>query len=255
MQAYVAGSVIATKAWREDCFVILFSGDNFNVPYSFNLIYKDFKEEYLKDTRDFKNELKQTNSKSILFTGGEPCLQRQALLDISRFSKRMGVYVGIETNGSKPDCLRSLLKENLLDFIALDIKTPLKEDVFEKITKSRTFFITPKQIIDDIKESLKLLKEYSNKVDIEIRTTIVPGIMYKKEDILGIASEIKDIECRWTLQQFNPNNVVDKKFNSLNPPTERFLDNLKQTCQKKYPNIRIDIFTENRDYYTIEESD
>lgn len=252
MQAYIAGSLIASKSWpKNNCFVILFSGDNFKVPYSFNSDFLDFKEEFLRDIRDFKKEI---NAKCVLFTGGEPCLQRQTLLDISRFAKKTDISIGLETNGSKPDCLKSLLKENLVDFIALDIKAPLREDIFERVTHSSTFFITTKQIIEDIKESVELLKEYQDKVNIELRTTIVPGLIYKKEDILEIASLINNLECRWLLQQFRANEkVIDKKFRNLNSPTKRFLENLKNSCQKKFPNLRIDVFTDERDYYTIEE--
>ena len=172
-------------------------------------------------------------------------------MDISRFAKKLKIKTGIETNGSKPLCLKSLLRENLLDFVALDLKAPLRNDIFDRVTKSSTFFITSKQIIDDTRETLKILKVYQDKIDIEIRTTIVPGLIYKKEDILEIASEIKDIECRWTLQQFKP---VPDKFANVNSPTEKFLENLRKICQKEYPNLRIDIFTDMRDYYTIEES-
>jgi len=255
MQAYIAGSVLSAKAWpSSDCFVILFSGDNFKVPYSFNSGFLDFREEFLKDVKDLKKEIREMNPKYVLFTGGEPCMQRQALLDIARFTKKNNISVGLETNGSKPDCLKSLLKENLVDYIALDIKSPLDKDVFEKTTKSGTFFITTKQIIDDVRQSISLLNEYSDKVNVEIRTTIVPGLIYKKEDILKIASVIKELECRWILQQFRPKeSVLDKRFRNVNSPTARFLENLKKSCQKKFPNLRIDVFIGERDYYTFPE--
>ncbi|THB79012.1 MAG: anaerobic ribonucleoside-triphosphate reductase activating protein [Desulfobacteraceae bacterium] len=60
----------------------------------------------------------------VAVTGGEPCLQHD--LDLfCRTVKDMGFKVKLDTNGSRPQILQSLLDENLVDYIAMDIKTSL----------------------------------------------------------------------------------------------------------------------------------
>lgn len=246
MQAYVGGIVpLSTVDWPANvCTVIFFAGCDFRCPYCYNKDFVDFKEEFLKDLKDVKKEIIKNSGfiDAVLFSGGEACLQRQALLTLARFTKKLGLRVGIETNGSKPYSIKSLINENLLDFIALDIKAPFKKEIFERVTQSGTFFKRPEDVIKDIKQTIRILKNNQDKIQIELRTTVVPGLIFRKHDILEIAKEINGLNCRWVLQQFISNKgTVDPKLNSIESPTKKFLENLKQECQKKYSKLRIDI--------------
>ena len=58
----------------------------------------------------------------VIFSGGEPTLQKEALLALARQSKAMGLAIGVQTNGVFPDTLEALIKEGIVDRIALDIK-------------------------------------------------------------------------------------------------------------------------------------
>lgn len=59
----------------------------------------------------------------VVFSGGEPTLQGDALLALARAAKERGLLVGIQTNGYFPDVLSRLIDERLVDRIALDYKT------------------------------------------------------------------------------------------------------------------------------------
>ena len=59
----------------------------------------------------------------VVFSGGEPTLQKDALLVLARFVKKQGLAVGIQTNGQFPATLEALIAENLVDRVALDYKT------------------------------------------------------------------------------------------------------------------------------------
>jgi len=59
----------------------------------------------------------------VVFSGGEPTLQKEALTELSRYAKGRGLAVGIQTNGLFPDTLEALIKENLVDKVAIDYKT------------------------------------------------------------------------------------------------------------------------------------
>ena len=246
MQAYI-GDIIPLSEKdlpNRACTKILFAGCDFCCPYCYSRDILDFREEFLKDLKEVKNEIIKNSDSidAVIFSGGEPCLQRQSLLTLARFTKKLGLNVGIETNGSKPYSIKSLINENLLDFIVLDIKAPFKKEIFEKVTQSGTFFKRPEDVIKDIKQTIGILKKNQDKIQIELRTTVAPGLIFRKNDILEIAKEISGLNCRWTLQQFiSSKGTLDPKLNSIESPTKKFLENLKKECQKKYSNLRIDI--------------
>jgi len=58
----------------------------------------------------------------VVITGGEPALQAD-LADWCRKIKALGMAVKLDTNGSFPRVLASLLDQGLVDYIAMDIKT------------------------------------------------------------------------------------------------------------------------------------
>ena len=246
MQAYIAGvspiSILSNP--KERVIKIIFAGCNFKCPYCNMKEIEYFKKEFEKDLKDVKELVKKYAefSGSVIFTGCEPTLQRQALLDLARFARNEGLNIGIETNGSRPESIRSLFNENLFDFVAIDIKAPFEKTVFEKVTKSSTFFLRSEDIIRSIRETIGFLKEYQDRIEIEVRTTVVPGLIFRKEDFLEIAKEIKGLECRWVIQQFIPTKgLMNPKFESLKPPTGEFLEAIKEACQKEFLNLRIDI--------------
>ena len=119
---------------------------------------------------------------------------------------------------------------------------PFNEDAFEKVTKSRTFFITSNQIMQNIKATLEMLYESRDKLDIEIRTTIVPSLLFRKEDILEIAKIVNDLEARWVIQRFdNQQEMADKNMQSINPPSISFLEDIKEACIKQFPKLRVEV--------------
>ena len=61
---------------------------------------------------------------AVVITGGEPTIQP----DLSKFIakiKKLGYLVKVDTNGTNPDMLKKLIKEGLVDYLAMDIKAPL----------------------------------------------------------------------------------------------------------------------------------
>ncbi len=247
MQGYIAATIPATLDWQgRNSFAVFFAGCDFRCKYCFVPEYLDFKNEYLVDIRDIKKEIRNSAElvEHVLFTGGEPCLQRDALIDLARLCKKEGLKVTLDTNATRKDTIQSLVKNQLVDNIVIDIKTPMDDAMFEGLTKSKTFFKTTKEILANIKETIEYLKQNQDKVNIEFKTVVIPSFIFKKEDFLQIADMIKDFECRWVLQQFEADpekQIVDNNMKNISPPTKKFIENIRDTCQKKYPNLRIDI--------------
>jgi len=58
----------------------------------------------------------------VCLTGGEPLLQKDAL-DFMRFVRSFGYKLKLDTNGFYPEVLEKAIKEGLVDYIAMDIKS------------------------------------------------------------------------------------------------------------------------------------
>lgn len=81
-----------------------------------------------EDLRDHEAvaEMIRTSSpfiSGVVFSGGEPTLQKEALLVLAGYAKKRGLAVGIQTNGLFPGTLEELIRRKLVDRIAIDYKT------------------------------------------------------------------------------------------------------------------------------------
>jgi len=76
-------------------------------------------EEILKSVAARRGKLD-----AVVVSGGEPTLQPD-LPEFLHELKKLGYAVKLDTNGSRPDVLESLLKSKLIDYVAMDIKAPL----------------------------------------------------------------------------------------------------------------------------------
>ncbi|MBI2546636.1 4Fe-4S cluster-binding domain-containing protein [Candidatus Woesearchaeota archaeon] len=250
MQGYIAGVLLNSETvWHRNTAIgIFFAGCDFKCPACTKPKITDFKEEFRIDIKDVKEAIRVNAhiSNAVLFTGGEPCLQREVILDIAKYAKSLSLKTGIETNGSKPLVLRKLVKDGLLNFLSIDFRAPMEPGIFEKLTKSKTFFIDTEEIIMNFKRSLIVAKRYNPQLQLQFRTTIVPGLLYRKEDILEIAKIIRHFSCTWKLEQFNPSlPTLNPNMQNLFPVSQQFMENLKEACLEQYPNLRIEIVNYN----------
>lgn len=125
----------------------------------------------------------------VCLTGGEPTLQKD-LKEFIRSLKALGYLVKLDTNGYRPQIVRELLGEGLLDYVAMDIKAPLEKYPLAAGWKEMD--------VKKIRESIRLLMD--GEVPYEFRTTVVKGI-HDKEDFEQIGRLLQG--CRaYYLQGF-----------------------------------------------------
>jgi len=81
--------------------------------------------ENLRDTDEIIDLIggSKIAASGVVFSGGEPTMQKDALVVLARAAKNLGLAVGIQTNGLFPDTLEALIRERLVDRIAIDYKT------------------------------------------------------------------------------------------------------------------------------------
>lgn len=124
----------------------------------------------------------------VVICGGEPTIHSE-LPEFIREFKKMGIPVKLDTNGSNPQVLKKLINENLLDYVAMDIKAP-----FEKYSEISGVPVETEEIL----KSIEILKE--EKIDYEFRTTVVPDFL-QEADIEKISKLIAGSRY-YVLQQF-----------------------------------------------------
>lgn len=198
---------------------VFLSGCNFRCPwcYSSELVLPDKIKDHPKiPEKEFFDflESKKGLLEGVVVCGGEPTLNCE-LADFIKKIKEMGFCVKLDTNGSNPDMLKSLLEGKLVDYVAMDIKAPREK--YEELTGQKIN-------VEDISKSINMLLGLS--VDYEFRTTLVPDLL-KKEDIMGISRWILGAK-RYYIQNFRPEKNLDKRFEGISPyPDEYVLDIVK----------------------------
>jgi len=125
---------------------------------------------------------------AVVISGGEPTLQAD-LTDFIRKIKQAGFLVKLDTNGTNPAAVEQLIAENLLDYLAMDIKAPW--DKYQTITGR-------KYDVDLLKKTVKLI--INSGLEHEFRTTYVEGLL-SLEDIDEIIGQIKGAK-RYFVQNF-----------------------------------------------------
>ena len=146
----------------------------------------------------------------VCVTGGEPTLHRDLPHFLAKI-KGMNFLAKLDTNGTNPRMLKYLIDEDLLDYIAMDIKAPLER--YEEVVRVKVNE-------ENIKRSINLIKESG--INYEFRTTVVPELL-NKEDILAIGRWLQGAK-RFYIQQFRGIKTLDKNFVSKKPYSEEELE-------------------------------
>ncbi len=185
-------------------------GCNFRCPFCYNRELV-FGGASLTPEKEIINYLKKRQGilEALTITGGEPTLQKD-LKDFIKKVKKLNYLIKIDTNGTNPNILKELLDENLIDYVAMDIKA----------SKGKYSVLAGTEVnLKNIEKSVKIIKKQAP--DYEFRTTIVPDLLRKK-DIIDIAEWLKGSE-RYILQQFQkPSDLINKNFNKLKPHKKEF---------------------------------
>lgn len=193
------------------------SGCNFRCPFCHNPALAEGDESVLdysfSDIILFL-ESRQKKLDGICITGGEPLLYEETI-ELAERAKYMGFLVKIDTNGSNPERLRTVIEKRIADYIAMDIKNAPEK--YEMTSGSK--------MLEQVKESVSYLLQ--NKVDYEFRTTVT-GNLHTAADFEKIGKWIAGAK-RYFLQKFVDSGSI------LNGNSEDFEVSLEK--MKEYKNI------------------
>ncbi len=231
---------------------IFVSGCNFRCGFCYNpelVLPKQLKEspaiseeevfQFLEERKDFLQ--------ALVVCGGEPTIHKE-LPEFIKKIKKLEFLVKLDTNGSNPEMLEKLVGQELLDYIAMDIKAPigaknekpktprptavsgLGKDQKHKLKIKNKYEQTVgvRVNLKEIEKSIKIIK--NSGVDYEFRTTVVPSI-HTKEDIVQIAKDLSPAK-KYYLQNFEPNKAtINPDFQNIKPYPKEYLQEIRQAVK------------------------
>ena len=193
------------------------AGCNFRCPFCHNASLvthindsEHFDEEYVLDYLNKRKDILD----GVCITGGEPLLHDELECFIKKI-KDLGYLVKLDTNGYSPDRLIKLVNDELIDYVAMDIKNskekyPLSSGIAD-LDVSR------------IEKSVAFLLE--NRVNYEFRTTVVKEL-HTLNDIESIAKWISGAP-RYFLQNFiDTGDLISDNMSSVDTQTIKIMQDI-----------------------------
>ena len=204
--------------------IIFTQGCNFKCPYCHNSGLLGHNNEDLIDESEIFSYLNKRKGviDGIVISGGEPTIQKDLIFFMKRV-KDLGFLIKLDTNGSNPDLVEEIINQNLVDYIAMDIKNILED--YKDITDV-------KPNVEKLRRSIELIKK--SQIDHEFRTTIIKNI----HDIKRIKKICSYVDGdKMFLQNFEKSeNVLGKH---LEPFSKEELIQIKEEMKGKFPNVKV----------------
>lgn len=170
----------------------------------------------------------------VCITGGEPTIQPDIVEFIKKI-KKMGFAVKLDSNGTRPDVLKKLIDQKLIDYIAMDIKSDLKN--YPKMTgmnNVETRFIA--SILDRIKLSVDLIM--NSRIPYEFRTTVVPGL-HAEKDFLAIAKWLAGAREYWLQEYREDFKILDQNLKKKTKGKKLDLEKIRKSIEKSFGKVGI----------------
>jgi len=197
--------------------IVWTSGCNFRCPFCYNKnLALGTAELFPQDEILSFLSKRKALLEGVVISGGEPLLHDD-LIDFIKRIKDLRLLVKIDTNGAFPERLSELLEQQLVDYVAMDVKAPKKK--YPELTGVDID-------LSNIEASIDLLKTKAPAY--EFKTTFIPGLL-TKEDIIEIAQWLKGADT-YFLQQFKIKTpLLSPTLETILPyPREYLVETLKE---------------------------
>ncbi len=161
---------------RVACTVFL-GGCNFRCPFCHNSQLLGGDAEELMDSSALLDFLGKRRGvlDGVCITGGEPTLHAD-LPELLHEIRALGYQIKLDTNGYRPDVLKAVIDEGLVDYVAMDVKNGPAH-------YGQTIGLDAPELAK-IEQSIRLLLE--GRVDYELRTTVVSPL-HTEDSIAAMA--------------------------------------------------------------------
>ena len=160
----------------------------------------------------------------VCITGGEPTVSRE-LPEIVKEIKKLGYAVKLDTNGTNPGMVKTMVEKGLLDYVAMDIKNSPE--------KYRETAGVENITLEAVCETVEFLK--SGKIEYEFRTTVTREL-HKKEDFLKIRKWLSGSR-RYFLQAYQESEQVIRPIYSSYSKEQ--LENFRQLLLEEIEQVEL----------------
>ena len=184
---------------------VFFGGCDMRCPFCHNAELLDGTAPSVMDEEELLGFLKKRRGllDGVAITGGEPLLQKD-LPELAARIRDLGYPIKLDTNGTHPDLLDRMIRDGLVQYVAMDIKN--SPERYAETVGLQQFDIEP------VRKSVQILLE--GRTDYEFRTTTVAEF-HDDESFEKIGPWIRGAK-RYYLQRFTDRDTVP--FEGLHAP-------------------------------------
>lgn len=182
-----------------------------------NVRAEDLAKKILRNQPYFRR-----NQGGVTFSGGEPLLQSEFLIEVCKILKKEGLHIALDTAGVGNGDYEELL--SYIDLVLLDIKHVAREG-YQEITGM------------EIDDSLKFIDSLNKSgVPVWIRQVIVPGIMDHDSYLEKLSLVLRNIQNIERIEFLPYHTMGKEKYKKLgiSYPYEDLEEMNQEKCQKLY---------------------
>ncbi len=208
------------------CTVFL-GGCDLRCPFCHNAELIDGTVPAVMDSTELLAFLKKRQGllEGVAVTGGEPLLRGDELTELAERIRDLGYPLKLDTNGTHPDRLRTLIDHGLVAYIAMDIKN--SPERYARTCGLETMDLAP------VRESAALLME--GKTEYEFRTTTVAEL-HDEESFRKIGEWIRGAK-RYFLQKFTDRDTVP--FEGFHAPSDEQMKLYRAVAREYIPGAEL----------------
>ena len=205
---------------------VFFGGCDFRCPFCHNWELLDGSSPAQTDSEALLQFLNKRKGmlEGVVVTGGEPLLRKE-LPELLRQIKELGYPVKLDTNGNHPEALEKVIRDGLVDYVAMDIKN----------SRGKYAMTAGLETLDTgaVEQSVRLLM--NGPVEYEFRTTVVREL-HDDDSFLDIREWIVGARHYW-LQYFTDRDTVP--FEGFHAPDEITMKHYADLVREKIPSVQI----------------
>ena len=205
---------------------VFFGGCDMRCPFCHNAELLDGTAPAVMDDEELLTFLKKRQGllDGVAFTGGEPLLQPE-LPELAAKIRDLGYPVKLDTNGTHPERLERMIKDGLVQYVAMDIKN--SPERYAETAGRSDLDLTP------VRESVSLLM--NGTTDYEFRTTAVAEL-HDDRSFEQIGQWIRGAK-HYFLQKFTDRDTVP--FEGLHAPTDEQMRKWAEILRPDIPGVEL----------------
>ncbi|MDX2111796.1 MAG: anaerobic ribonucleoside-triphosphate reductase activating protein [Verrucomicrobiota bacterium] len=202
--------------------VIFTQGCNWRCPFCHNpslVIPAQYSDEIPEERIMANLTRRKGRLAAVVVTGGEPTLQGDLLPFLEKL-KKLDLLIKLDTNGSRPEILREVVRRHLVDYLAMDIKAPLAN--YAEACGVRLD-------VECVRTSLWIVK--NSGLPHELRTTVIPGL-HTVQEIRELGQLVQGAQ-RFVVQEFLSDSTLRPEYKGRVAFTRKTLADMEKYFRNK----------------------